>query len=102
MTHIRWESAQIQSGIGRWEELETLMQDAGKELDSSSVAGLAPGVRGAAKSFLNAWSGYAGESRAIAEGFVGALNDTSADLTGTDQAQGADYAQLDGRLGPEL
>lgn len=99
MTHIRWEAAAIAIGVERWEELEALMQDARQDLGSASVAGLAPGVQGAASSFLSAWSGYAEESRAIAEGFVGALRDATADMGSTDSEQAGDYGQLDGRLG---
>ena len=100
MTHIRWESAAIGYGVERWEDQALLMDGAVRDLGRASVSGLAPSVQGAASSFLSAWAGYAGESQVIAEGFVAALRAATADMSGTDEAQGSGYADLDGRLGP--
>ncbi|WP_181309525.1 hypothetical protein [Nocardioides campestrisoli] len=100
MSQIQWENGG--AGLpGRWEELEALMKDAGQELSGAPVGGLGSSARGAARSFLTAWSGYAGESREIAAGFVTALQATATDFSGTDQGQAHDFSNLDGRLGPE-
>ncbi|WP_110181285.1 hypothetical protein [Nocardioides solisilvae] len=90
----------LRNAVTRWEEQETLMTQAVSELGSASTDGLAPSIRAAAGSFLAAWRGYAGESKAIAEGFTQALNDSLEDITSTDRSQADTYGQLDGRLGP--
>ena len=45
-------------------------------LAGQTASGFAPSVTGAAATFLAAWAGYAGESGALADGFVQALRST--------------------------
>lgn len=100
MSQLQYEFGAINVGASHWEELEALMADAAKELGQAPVSGLAPGVQGAASAFLSAWAGFAEESRAMANGFAGALRAAAADMGGTDQSQSGQYDSLDGRMGP--
>lgn len=86
--------------IGRWEDLEELMEKTRSELAGAGTGGLAPSVQAAAAAFLTAWSGYAGESKAMADGFVAALHTTDATYTGRERLTEEQLKNLDGRLGP--
>jgi hypothetical protein len=86
--------------VARWEDLGELMEKTRSELGDAGTAGLAPSVRTAAAAFLTAWSGYAGESRAMADGFVAALHTTDATYTGRERLTEEQLKNLDGRLGP--
>ncbi|WP_101523457.1 hypothetical protein [Nocardioides houyundeii] len=97
---IGWEYDPLVAGAVKWDDLGTLLQDSAKDLGSASTGGLAPGVQGAANSFLTAWQGYAGESAAIAAGMAGALRASVSDVQGTDGEQSGGYSALDSRLGP--
>ncbi len=86
--------------IQSWEDLEELMEKTRSELATESATGLAPSVQAAASSFLTAWSGHAGESRAMADGFVAALHSTDVRYTGQETLTEEQLKNLDGRLGP--
>ena len=57
-------------------------------------------VQASAATFLERWSGYAGESADIAEGFSGALKATLNDYTTAEDANDRQFSDIDGRLGP--
>lgn len=75
------------------------MESAARDLRSASASSLPPSVQAAATTFLTRWAGYAGESAAIARGFVGALQATSNDYSTSDDAADRQFSDLDGRLG---
>lgn len=83
-----------------WEDLAELMEKTRSELASTSSTGLAPSVQTAASAFLTAWSGYAAESRTMADGFVGVLNSINARYGEQEQLTEEQLKNLDGRLGP--
>lgn len=95
-----WQMESLRRGTEGWEAQETLMETSSRELGGASSAALPPSVQGAATTFLTRWAGYAGESAAIAQGFVGALQATSDDYSTTDDAVDRQFSDLDGRLGP--
>lgn len=85
---------------GQWRSLQELMRTTQTELAGQTVSGFAPSVTGAAATFLAAWAGYAGESGALADGFVQALGSTDSLYDRTDALSEAALTRLDGRLGP--
>ena len=95
-----WQMETLRRGTQGWESQETLMDTSARELRGASASALPPSVQGAATTFLTRWAGYAGESAAIAQGFVGALHATSDDYSTTDDATDRQFSDLDGRLGP--
>jgi hypothetical protein len=95
-----WQMESLRRGTEGWETQETLMRTSARELGGASSSALPPSVQGAATTFLGRWAGYAGESAAIAQGFVGALQATSDDYSTTDDAVDRQFSDLDGRLGP--
>lgn len=95
-----WDMETLRRGTAGWEDQERLMESAARDLRSASPSPLPPGVQGAATAFLNRWAGYAGESTAIARGFVGALKATGNDYSTSDDAADRQFSDLDGRLGP--
>lgn len=99
-SHLVWEMQSLRLGTQGWESQQTLMESTARELDGASSAALPPSVQGAATTFLTRWAGYAGESAAIAEGFLGALKATSNDYATSDDAVDRQFSDLDGRLGP--
>lgn len=101
MSQMGLEYNAIRTAVGDWERLEELMTTSRRALADASTGALPSSVQGAASGFLTAWSGYAAESAAIASGFAEALDATSLDFAGTDEADGAHWQQLDGRLGPQ-
>lgn len=100
MSQMGLEYDAIRTAVGDWQRLDELMTTSRRALADASTGALPPSVQGAASGFLTAWAGYAGESAAIAAGFAQALDATSLDFAGTDEADGARWQQLDGRLGP--
>lgn len=89
----------LSSTAGRWADAAEMMAETARGLAGAPTGGLAPGVRGAADRFLQAWAGYAGESEAIARGLAEGLRETATDVTVTDARQGTDFHELDSRLG---
>ena len=85
---------------GQWRTLQELMHTTQTGLAGESPAGFAPSVTGAAATFLAAWAGYAGESSALADGFVKALGSTGSLYARTDALSETGLTRLDGRLGP--
>jgi hypothetical protein len=94
-----WQMETLRRGTQGWEAQETLMDTSARELGAASAASLPPSVQAAATTFLSRWAGYAGESSAIAQGFVGALHATADDYSTTDDASDRQFSDLDGRLG---
>jgi hypothetical protein len=90
----------IPTAVTKWEDVGELMTTTKTELAGQSPIGFAPSVQGAASAFLTAWSGFAGESRAIADGFVSALQSTQSSYGRSDQLSAGELDRLDGRLGP--
>ena len=94
-----WQMESLRRGTQGWESQETLMDTSARELRGASASALPPSVRGAATTWLSRWAAHAGESAAIAEGFVGALHATSDDYSTADDATDRRFSDLDGRLG---
>ena len=90
----------IPLAVTTWEDLAELTTTTQTELAGQSPGGFAPSVRAAASTFLSAWSGFAGESRAIADGFVSALQSSQSSYSQSDQLTAGELDRLDGRLGP--
>lgn len=90
----------MRQSISDWKHLDELMTGSEKALSTASTAGLPPSVQPAGALFLERWSGFAGESAAIARGFADALSAASDDYLTTDDSVDERFAQLDGRLGP--
>ncbi|QWZ07593.1 hypothetical protein KRR39_19540 [Nocardioides panacis] len=84
----------------QWRSLQELMVATQDGLAAESPSGFAPSVRGAAATFLAAWTGYAGESSTLADGFVRALGSTDSLYGRTDALSEVELGRLDGRLGP--
>lgn len=94
------EYAALRGGDRDWSRLAELMDRTRDELADAPVAALAPGVQGAARGFLAAWSGYAGDSAEIAYRMGDALSLLADDVTSTEEERREAFARLDGRLGP--
>lgn len=95
-----WDMQVLQRGTAGWESQERLMDSTASALGSAGAGALPPSVQSAATTFLTRWSGYAEESTAIAQGFVGALRATADDYSTSDDAADRQFSDLDGRLGP--
>ena len=100
-SHLVWQLESLRIGTQGWESQESLMDTTARELRGASSSALPPSVQGAATTFLTRWAGYAGESTAMAQGFLGALKATANDYTTSDDAVDRQFSDLDGRLGPE-
>lgn len=98
MSHLGLEHNRMRQGAEAWDRLAGLMDDSAGDLESASVAGLAASVQGSARSFLNAWHGYAGESAEIARGMGEALRATSTDAGEIDDATAELFDRLDVHL----
>lgn len=83
-----------------WRSLASLMTGTSRDLAGQGTGSLPPSVQGAASSFLSAWSGYAEESAAIAEGFAASVDARVTDYSGADDGSRDQMTDLDGRLGP--
>jgi len=94
-----WQLTSLRKGTEGWESQQALMDTSSRELGGASASALPPSVQGAGTTFLSRWAGYAGESAAIAQGFVGALRATSDDYGTTDDATDRQFSDLDARLG---
>lgn len=94
------ECGALRTAVEDWRRLNELMTSSQRALGDASAGALPPSVQGAGSAFLAAWAGYAGESAALCSGFADALEATSVDWSGTDEADDARWTQLDGRLGP--
>jgi hypothetical protein len=99
-SHLLWDLDVLQRGTTGWESQERLMDSTAKDFGAATSGALPPSVQGAATTFLTSWAGFAGESRAIAQGFVGALKATGNDYRTSDDAADRQFSDLDGRLGP--
>lgn len=95
-----WDMQTLRLGTTGWESQERLMDSTASALRGASAGALPPSVQSAATTFLTRWSGYAEESAAIAQGFVGALKATANDYSTSDDAADRQFSDLDGRLGP--
>ncbi|RYB94613.1 hypothetical protein EUA93_09820 [Nocardioides oleivorans] len=95
-----WDLQVLQKGTTGWESQERLMDATAKDFRAASPGALPPSVQGAATAFFSTWAGLAGESTAIAQGFVGALKATGNDYSTSDDAADRQFSDLDGRLGP--
>lgn len=95
------EYAALSRGDENWSRVAELLRRTRSELADADTSGVAPGVRGAASSFLSAWAGYAAESAAISDGMAGALEVMVGDLQSTEQARQSAFRDLDARLGPQ-
>lgn len=99
-SQLLWEMQVLQKGTTGWESQERLMDATAKDFGAAGSGALPPSVQGAATTFLSTWAGLAGESTAIAQGFVGALEATANDFSTTDDAADRQFSDLDARLGP--
>lgn len=95
-----WQVQSLRMGTEGWAGQESLMESTARDLRNASPGALPPSVQGAATTFLSRWAGYADESTAIAQGFVGALEATANDYSTSDDAADRRFSDLDGRLGP--
>ena len=95
-----WDLQTLRLGTAGWESQERLMDATARALDSASASALPQSVQQAATTFLDRWSGYAEQSAAIAQGFVGALRATGNDYSTSDDATDRQFSDLDARLGP--
>lgn len=95
-----WQMESLRTGTQGWESQESLMEATARDLRNASSSALPPSAQGAATTFLSRWAGYAAESTAIAQGFVGALKATADDYSTSDDAVDRRFSDLDGRLGP--
>lgn len=95
-----WDMQTLRLGTTGWESQERLMDSTARDFGGASASALPPGVQSAATTFLTRWAGYAAESTAIAQGFVGALQATANDYSTSDDAADRQFSDLDGRLGP--
>jgi hypothetical protein len=95
-----WQVTTLRHGTQGWEGQESLMQSTARDLRNASASALPPSVQAAATTFLTRWAGYAEESTAIAQGFIGALRATADDYSSADDAADREFSDLDGRLGP--
>lgn len=95
-----WDMQTLRLGTTGWESQERLMDSTARAFGSASASALPPSVQSAATTFLTRWSGYAAESTAIAQGFVGSLQATANDYSTSDDAADRQFSDLDGRLGP--
>jgi hypothetical protein len=93
------EYGEIGRGDEDWSRLGELMRTTEGELRDAPTSGLAPSVQGAATGFLTAWSGYAAESAAIADGLAGALRLLVGDVRATEEQRQEEFSRLDSRLG---
>lgn len=95
---VEW--TDVLKGKADWGVLAEQMDETSTALSGASTSGMPPSVLPSARAFLDAWSGFAGESSTLATGFADALQ-ASMDQYGDADAQAGDrYADLDGRLGP--
>ncbi|MCY7401550.1 MAG: hypothetical protein LH477_11465 [Nocardioides sp.] len=94
-----WDVQTLRLGTTGWESQERLMDSTARDFGRASVSSLPPSVQGAATNFLTSWTGYAGESTAIAQGFIGALRATGDAYSTSDDAVDREFSDLDGRLG---
>ena len=95
-----WQLESLRLGTQGWESQESLMESTARDFRNASSSALPPSVQGAATTFLSRWAGYADQSTAIAQGFVGALGATDNDYSTADDAADREFSDLDGRLGP--
>ena len=95
-----WQMESLRLGTQGWEAQESLMESTARGFRNASPSALPPSVQGAATTFLSSWAGYADESTAIAQGFLGALRATANDYSTSDDAADREFSDLDGRLGP--
>ena len=100
MSQMGLEYNALHRGSERWTSLGELLEETARDLGSAPTSGLAPDCRGAARGFLEAWEGYAGESAAIVRGFAGALDEVAARTSSTDDDTRGEMQTLDSRLGP--
>lgn len=97
---LAWDMQTLRLGTTGWESQERLMDSTARDFDRASVSALPPSVQGAATTFLTRWAACAGESAAIAQGFIGALRATGNDYSTSDDATDRAFSDLDSRLGP--
>lgn len=90
----------LRAGSERWSGLGELLGETARDFGSAPTTGLALEAQGAARAFLSAWEGYAGESAAIVEGFSTALEEVAARTAATDSSTRGEMDALDSRLGP--
>ncbi|GAA5108009.1 hypothetical protein GCM10023339_06560 [Alloalcanivorax gelatiniphagus] len=95
-----WDMQALRLGTTGWESQERLMDSTATALRGASAGALPPSVQAAATTFLTRWSGYAEESSAIAQGFLGALRATANDYSTSDDQADRQFSDLDSRLGP--
>lgn len=100
MSQMGLEYNALRAGSERWSSLGELLEETARDFGSAPTGGLAPEVQGAARAFLSAWEGYAGESAAIVEGFSTALEEVAARTAATDSHTRGEMDALDSRLGP--
>ena len=100
MSGLGLEYGDLGRGDQDWSRLAELMRTTESDIKGAPTNGLAPSVRGAASRFLTAWSGYAGESAAIADGLAGALRAIGNDVLATEAEREQEFGRLDSRLGP--
>lgn len=99
-SHLIWQLESLRLGTQGWEAQESLMESTARDFRNASTSALPPSVQGAGTTFLSRWGGYADESTAIAQGFLGALKATANDFSTSDDAADRQFSDLDGRLGP--
>lgn len=100
MSGLGLEYDELGRGDQDWSRLAELMRTTGSDIEGASTNGLPPSVQAAATTFLSAWSGYAGESAAIADGLAGALRAIGNDVFATEAEREQEFGRLDSRLGP--
>lgn len=100
MSQVQYVRPLVSRTADSWSRLEELMRSTSRDFSGATVAGLAPSVQGAAKAFLDAWTGYADESAAVARGYATSLAAFAEDMGTVDQSSGEHFADLDSRLGP--
>ena len=100
MSQVQYVRPVVARTAESWSRLEELMRSTSRDFSGATVSGVAPSVQGAAKAFLDAWTGYAEESAAVARGCSTSLEAFAADMGTADQSSGEHFADLDSRLGP--
>ena len=99
-SQLVWDLQALRLGTAGWESQERLMDATATALRGASVGALPPSAQSAATTFLTRWTGYAEESSAIAQGFLGALRATANDYSTADDQADREFSDLDSRLGP--
>ena len=100
MSQMGLEYNALRAGSERWASLGELLEETARDLGAAPTSGLTPECQGAARAFLSAWEGYAGESAAIVDGFSTALEEVAARTAAVDSGTRGDMEALDSRLGP--